>query len=325
MARTDSAEEPPVSQGYGTKYPTPKILVLLASHNGAPWISEQLRSILSQDDVEVHVVVRDDASTDDTRARVAPFLEGSRVRLMSEATPSGSAARNFFALISENPAPGFDFVALADQDDEWCADKLARAYRCLRASGGAGYSSATLAIWPNGKSAILTQSRRTTPSDFLFEGIGQGCTFVLTAEFYGRARDFLARNAALTRQIHYHDWALYALARTWNLPWVFDPVPSVRYRQHDGNDTGAKTSLAGMRKRLRLIRSGWYGNQLRTIAELCVAANPSDGVLSAWHSTLTARRTWSRRIRIAGFCAHRGRRGAADNCVLLTAALAGWL
>jgi rhamnosyltransferase len=239
--------------------------------------------------------------------------------------PGGSAAQNFFALMHEHSPSGFDFVALADQDDEWCADKLSRAAQRLRAASGAGYSSATLAVWPDGRSAVLTQSGRVKPSDFLFGGMGQGCTFVLTAEFYGRARDFLDSNGALSREVHYHDWALYALARAWNLPWIFDPTPSMRYRQHDGNDTGARLSLAGVRKRLRLIRSGWYASQLGVIARLCAAASPSQPVIGAWQAILSAPRSWSRRARIARFCMRGGRRGLADNCVILVAALAGWL
>ena len=310
MARTDSR---------------PKILVLLAARNGAPWIGEQLRTILTQRDVDIRVVVRDDASTDETRDRVAPFLGDERVSLTRGDTPSGSAAQNFFALMLENPSADFDFVAFADQDDEWHADKLHRACESLRKTACAGYSSATLAVWENGRSAVLSQKSRATASDFLFGGIGQGCTFVLAAEFYSRTRDFLAHNTALMREIHYHDWALYALARAWNLPWTFDPTPSVRYRQHRENDTGAKSSVAGVWKRIRLIRGGWYGKQLEAIARLCSAADPSQPVVSAWRSILTAPRTWSRRVRVAEFCIRGGRRSAADNGVILVAALAGWL
>lgn len=247
------------------------------------------------------------------------------MRLTCSESPSGSAAQNFFALVRENPPDGFDFVALADQDDEWSPDKLARACESLRASAAAGYSSATLAIWPDGGSSVLKQSGRPTASDFLFGGAGQGCTFALTAELYRRAREFLNRNADLTRNIHYHDWALYALARAWGLPWVFDPLPSVRYRQHESNDTGAKSSLGGIRKRLLLIRSGWYAEQVGLISRLCASANPSSPVIAAWQAIVDAPRSWPRRIRIAKFCVRGGRRGAADNCIVVIAAVLGWL
>ena len=303
----------------------PRVLVLLASYNGAPWIVEQIDSVLAQEGVDVSIIVRDDCSTDETRAKIAPFLRHSPVRLTWGDAPSGSAAQNYFNLMRDNPADAFDFVALADQDDKWNTDKLVRACQRLARDRCAGYSSATVAVWPGGRSRLLTQSARATPSDFLFGGIGQGCTFVLSSGFYTRVREFLARNPGITRDIHYHDWALYALARTWRLPWFFDPTPSVRYRQHDRNDTGARGSISGLRKRLALIRQGWFAKQLRAVAALCAAADPANVLVAAWRSLLLAPATWPKRLRVARFCVSGGRRSFRDNAVLVTAALAGWL
>jgi rhamnosyltransferase len=303
----------------------PRVLILLASCNGAPWIADQIDSILAQQGVDIRLIVRDDCSADETRARIAPFLRHSPVSLTLGDSPTGSAAQNYFNLIRDNPADDFDFIALSDQDDSWNTDKLVRACDQLRREHCAGYSSATLAVWPSGRSAVLTQSARVTGSDFLFGGIGQGCTFVLTRGFYARVRRFLAGNPDISRDIHYHDWALYALARAWGLRWIFDPIPSVRYRQHDRNDTGARASAAGVRKRLSLIRRGWFANQLRAIAALCAAADPVNAMISKWQSTLLAPDTWSRRFEMARFCWSGGRRSMRDNAVLVTAALAGWL
>lgn len=299
--------------------------MLLAACNGAPWVADQIESILAQEGVDVRIIVRDDGSVDETRAKIAPFLRHSPVRLTWGDKPTGSAAQNYFNLMRDNPADDFDFVALSDQDDSWNRDKLIRACDRLRREKGAGYSSATLAVWPSGKSAVLTQSSRATGSDFLFGGIGQGCTFVLTGGFYARVRRFLAGNPDITGDVHYHDWALYALACTWGLPWIFDPVPSVRYRQHDRNDTGARTGATGVWKRLTLIRRGWFAKQLRAIAALCAAADPVNVMFSNWRSTLLAPDTWSRRFEMARFCMSGGRRSVRDNAVLVIAALAGWL
>lgn len=303
----------------------PKILVLLAARNGEEWITAQIQSILAQENVSVQVVVRDDASTDDTRSRIAAFLEKSPVRLICGRAPTGSAAQNYFALIREHSADEFDFIALSDQDDIWNVDRLARACRQLRVTSAAGYSSATRAIWQHGKSIILTQGAAATASDFLFGGIGQGCTFVLTKDLYRRARCFLLENPNFTRNIHYHDWALYALARTWQLSWTFDPKPSVQYRQHDRNDTGARSSLKGLRKRLELIRRGWYASQLEAIAKLCARADPANGTVAVWNSMLFARNAWTRRLRIVRFCWAGGRRQATDNAMVMLAALSGWI
>src|SRR5579872_3268886 len=174
-----------------TTLPRPRVLTLMAAFNGARWIADQLESIQRQENVQVRVVIRDDGSTDDTWRRLQALADGDRVRVSASAMPSGSAAQNFFSLIRDNSAAGFDFVALADQDDLWEPDKLYRACRALAQHRAAGYSSATRAFWPDGRERILRQVARPTRSDFLFEGCGQGCTFVMTAEFYERARAYL--------------------------------------------------------------------------------------------------------------------------------------
>ena len=303
----------------------PRILILLAAFNGARWIREQLDSILTQDGVDVRIIVRDDGSTDGTRAEVGRLLEDERVTLLPPASPGGSAAQNFFALIRENAADDFDFVALADQDDIWNRNKLHRASNTLAGTRSAGYSSATTAIWSDGREVVLSQRSTPTHSDFLFEGAGQGCTFVLTADFYMRFRLFATEHRPLTRNIHYHDWAVYAVARAWGLAWSFDSVPSVSYRQHTDNDTGARSSVAGISKRLSLMRRGWYGTQLRAIAELCLAAAPANATVSDWRTVLTRSDSWQRRVQAARFCLRGGRRKSVDKMIVVLATLLGWV
>jgi rhamnosyltransferase len=303
----------------------PKVLVLLATFNGARWIADQLDSILRQADVDVSVLINDDGSTDDTRTQIARFAATGRVGLTSTTAPTGSASQNFFALIRGNTAEGFDFVAFADQDDLWNEDKLVRACRALAARPSGGYSSAVTAVWPDGRTRILRQVDTPTPSDFLFEGAGQGCTFVLSADFYARIRGFLLTHTELTRGLHYHDWTLYALSRVWDLPWTFDPAATMRYRQHGGNDTGARLSLSGVARRLSLMRAGWYRQQLQGIADLCFTAAPSCTVVARWRSMLSAPQGWGRRLRMARFCLQGGRRRVLDRMILVYAALAGWL
>jgi rhamnosyltransferase len=303
----------------------PRVLVLLAAYNGSRWIREQMKSILGQQGCDLGIAVRDDASTDGTRWELAQFADDERVRIVAANAPSGSAARNFLILIRENPATAFDFVAFADQDDLWKPGKLHRACQMLTASGSAGYSSATVARWEGGRERLLKLAGAPTASDFLFEGAGQGCTFVLTADFYERVRRFLAAHGELTNGIHYHDWLVYALARSWGMQWSFDPVPSVLYRQHGANDTGARYTPSGVTRRFSLIRQGWYRGQLSAIAQLCLAAAPTRPVVTTWNSILRQSDSWRRRLRIAGFCLGGGRRKWLDNAVILFSVLAGWI
>jgi rhamnosyltransferase len=303
----------------------PRVLILLATYNGACWIREQMESILAQEGVDLAIAVRDDASTDGTRRELARFENDERVRIVAATAASGSAARNFLTLIRENAADAFDFVAFADQDDRWNPDKLSRACAKLVEGGSAGYSSATVAAWEDGRERVLKPSGAPTASDFLFEGAGQGCTFVLTVDLYERVRRFLADHGELAHSLHYHDWLVYALARSWGLEWCFDPLPSMKYRQHAENDTGARGTLGGVTRRLSRIRDGWYSSQLRAISALCKAAAPTNGMVLNWHYRLLRPNGLPRRLKIAQFCLSGGRRRTSDNMIVVLSALRGWI
>jgi len=305
--------------------PAPRVLVLLAAYNGSAWIRQQLESVLSQNGVLLKIVARDDASNDGTRAELLRFASDARVGLIFEPVRAGSAAGNFLRLMQLCPSEGFDFVALADQDDIWYPDKLSRACGTIRAHASAGYSSATLAAWETGRTALVKLSGKPNRSDFLFEGAGQGCTFVMTAPFYERARRFLLERPEMTAELHFHDWALYALARSWGLGWSFDHEPSMMYRQHAGNDTGARGSARGAMKRLALIRRGWYRRQLTAVCELCAAAAPDSDTIASWRIILGLSSGLRRRLQMLRFCLRGGRRRSGDNLVVLIAAAAGWI
>jgi rhamnosyltransferase len=301
----------------------PTVLVLMAAYNGAKWIQDQVQSILAQADVKVALVISDDGSTDRTRSLLDRFTLDERVTLSSPTSPTGSAAQNFLWLIRNRSAENFSFVAFADQDDLWDVDKLSRACEALGAGGAGGYSCAVTAWWSGGREVILSQLDRATESDFLFEGAGQGCTYVLTAAFYQRIRAFLIQNPALTASLHFHDWAIYALSRSWRIPWTFDPAPKMKYRQHGANDTGARASIGGIVRRFRLIKAGWYGRQIATIARICFAAAPADPVIAEWHGLLAAPVGLARWYRLARFCLRGGRRRLSDKTALLIAIVSG--
>lgn len=296
----------------------------MATYNGAQWIEQQLRSILAQADVDVHVALRDDGSEDPGYLEQCRLLDRERIEVTFAPAPSGSAAQNFFALIREHAAERFQFIAFADQDDIWDTDKLRRACEALRKDRAAGYSSGVRAVWNDGREHALKQVSTQTESDFLFEGAGQGCTFVLTADFYRRIRDFVTEHESLTRRVHFHDWTVYTLARTWGLRWTFDPAPTMTYRQHTANSLGAR-SFRGFQKRLQLIRSGWYREQLLAIADISAAADADHAITSRWRKLLRERQSFARRMRVARFCLRGGRRRASDNLVLALSAVLGWI
>jgi rhamnosyltransferase len=247
------------------------------------------------------------------------------VSIVAPAVPTGSAAQNFIWLIRNTCVDGFAFVALADQDDIWHEDKLTNACSALEVHGAAGYSCAVTAFWERGRERALTQKASSRELDFMFEGAGQGCTFVLQNIFFGRVQEFFRSNSEHLQSLHYHDWAIYALSRSWKLSWYFDADSMVKYRQHERNDTGARLSRSGIGKRLRLIKSGWYRRQLKVISRICAIAAPADARILEWNELLAQAPSLPRQLKIARICIMHGRRRTFDNVVLLAAVVSGWV
>lgn len=306
--------------------PLPRVLVLLASYNGAAWLRAQIDSILAQTGVEVDIVVGDDASHDATPELLRSGWPGeARIRYRRWDLSSGSAGANFRRLFRAADSAGYDFVALADQDDIWHPDKLGRALEALGRHGAQGYSAAVEAVWPDGRRKTMAQCPRERGADFLFEGAGQGCTFVLTHSLFARVRDFCIDHPEAVERLHYHDWMIYLLARAWGARWVFDARAALDYRQHGGNEIGARAGQGAVRRRLKQIRNGWYGRQIRQAVRLVRIACPGDAFMARSACLLERPDGPARRLGLAAFVLRHGRRRRLDRAVLALAALAGWI
>jgi rhamnosyltransferase len=306
----------------------PGVLVLMATRNGQSWVDEQLESILRQQDVDLRVLVRDDGSSDDTPERIRAWASRHpRVSLLADRTPTGSAAGNFFALMDACDPANTEFIAFADQDDVWHPRKLARAVEALRRSGATGYSAAVRAVWDDGKVRDLVQHPQVRAADFLFEGAGQGCSFVLRASFLLRVQRIRQDHPEVFQSLHYHDWALYALCRAAGGRWEFDPQPCLDYRQHAGNDTGARASGQGLTRRMQLIRQGWYWRQVMAVTGLVRSVHPDNVAARAWHEIASeeAGPGLGKRGRRLLFVARHGRRRPIDRVILMAAVAFGYL
>ena len=303
----------------------PKVLILLAAYNGSLWLGEQLDSISKQTGVSIKVLVSDDHSDDDTEDLLLKFIKSNAdVRLINSKKSSGSAGQNFFRLIRNCDYEDFDYIAFSDQDDVWLTDKLVSGIECLKSSTACGYSSSTLAIWQSGKEKLITQARKIRNLDFLFEGAGQGCTFILKRDFFGHVQKFCVDNREVTNRFYYHDWLVYILARASDEEWFFDERSFIRYRQHGTNDTGAKGSMGAVKSRLRLIANGWFKSQVKIALEIAKLIVKKSADLDCFGQIFSSNDSLSRRLILVKFFIVNGRRKTTDRMVLAAASLLGW-
>lgn len=259
---------------------SPKIAVLLATYNGEKFVADQVRSILTQENVRVHIFLSDDCSSDGTVSTAQTCATDSLTVL--EQKKCGSAARNFIRLVMDADWDEFDFVCLADQDDVWLPTKLRRAVDVIRERDCAAYTSSITAFWPDGRQVYIRKSNPQRKYDYIFEAGGPGCTLVFPIEQANFLRNRLAAmDADNLNLVNHHDWFFYSIFRHADREWFIDKVSGLMYRQHANNVLGAANGLKAKLARLRLLASGDYLSQALLFAQLVGIDNEVTRVLRA--------------------------------------------
>lgn len=227
---------------------TGRVSVLLATYNGSRYLPEQLDSIEAQTLPATRIAIRDDGSTDGTLSLLEQWSAGRPSVQLLRGSRLG-ATRNFFSLLA-SPDDDSEFFAFSDQDDVWLPDKIESAVRCLgrhKADEPLMYCSrleyVDKGLQHLGYSII---PRRTDFANALVENVATGCTVVLNR----RARDLLV--ARLPEKALVHDWWCYLVVSAFGII-MYDPTPTVKYRQHANNQIGGTSSLHELFRR-RLVR-----------------------------------------------------------------------
>jgi glycosyltransferase involved in cell wall biosynthesis len=220
-----------------------RVVILLATYDGAAFLAEQLASLEAQDHADWRLVWRDDGSRDDSVAIMQSFAasqaQGRVERLGMPEEHVGSAA-GFLALL-RHVAPTLgprDVVAFADQDDVWLPFKLSRAVRALGAADAeapAIYSARQVLVDAR-LNPLAVSPRLTAPPRFpasLTQNVATGCTMAMNA---AAARLVAGSRAPGACQ---HDWWAYLLVTAAGGIFLADEEPVVLYRQHGRNAVGA--------------------------------------------------------------------------------------
>jgi glycosyltransferase involved in cell wall biosynthesis len=232
----------------------PDVAVLLCTYNGGKFLAQQLESIGQQEGVKLAIHVSDDGSQDQTQSILKAFRERwGQTRLSVVQGPKRGHVDNFFSLIFANIEG--DYFAFSDQDDIWDADKLSRAVKALSSlpeDRPALYCSRTLLIDKYGATIGLSPLFVKPPgfANALIQNIGGGNTMVMNR----KARNLLCAVGPV--DIVAHDWWTYLLVTGSGGSVVYDPRPSLSYRQHHDNVIGASTAWRDRFKRFFLALQG---------------------------------------------------------------------
>jgi glycosyltransferase involved in cell wall biosynthesis len=105
----------------------------MPAYNAAATIGAAIESVLRQSRGDFELIVVDDASTDDTSARVQAYLADQRVKLIRQAKGGVAVARNAAIEASRG-----ELISLLDSDDLWLPNYLETMHATLAADPAAG-------------------------------------------------------------------------------------------------------------------------------------------------------------------------------------------
>ena len=107
------------------------VTVVVPVYNGARFVERTLRSIANQTYADLHILVVDDGSTDETPA-ILDRLSGEMSNLCVETVENGGVAkaRNIGILNSDT-----EFIAFCDADDLWHPTKIEKQVNALQSHG----------------------------------------------------------------------------------------------------------------------------------------------------------------------------------------------
>ncbi len=235
------------------------VTILMAVYNGAPWLPDQLCSILEQTHTDWSLLASDDGSTDDSKDLIACFARANPSTDISVTDgPRGGFAENFLNLVRkvDDDTP---FVAFADQDDAWLPEKLERSLAALSSVPDdvpALYCGRTWVCSERLRPIRVSQKFKHKPSfhNAIVQSIGGGNTMV----FNNAALRLLKKTLKGDFSVTSHDWWVYQIVSGAGGRVLYDEQPMVLYRQHGNNVIGAAEGFRGTLSRLGMVLRGQY-------------------------------------------------------------------
>ena len=224
-----------------------KIFIVLATYNGADYLEPLLASLRQQAVEDWTLLVRDDGSQDGTceiLRRAA--AEDGRIVVLHDNLGRRGPTGNFGILMQHAFNRGAAYLFLADQDDVWLADKIARTGQEISALERRLGTDRPLLVHSDlmvvdeslrhlGKSFWKYQNldprRGATLNRLLIWNVVTGCATMVN-------RPLLRKALPMPPDAVMHDWWLALVASLFGrIEYVAEPT--LLYRQHSQNHVGA--------------------------------------------------------------------------------------
>ncbi len=216
-----------------------KVSVCMATYNGAPFIGQQIDSIVSQLGPDDEIIFTDDGSSDATLSIISDYRD-NRFKIVSSGR-RGSPAKSFEKGL--NHCSG-ELIFLSDQDDIWMPEKVVRMKHYLQ----------TFDLVLTDCSVINEQGEKLLDSFFMKQKSKKGIIQNLVQNSYMGCcmafnRKILDRVLPFPAGLKAHDQWIGLIAEKYHKV-CFLNEPLVQYRRHGHNFsfTGQKSSFTFFEK-----------------------------------------------------------------------------
>lgn len=236
-----------------------KILVLLSSYNGERYISDQIKSILNQKNVDITLLIRDDGSSDNT-CKIIESFNDERIILYKEENIGCKASFNNLIIKAHTHYFDCPYYAFSDQDDIWEENKLFEGIKAIESLdlNKPNMSFCNMTLVNNNIEEIKPirdYNLDIRKGNALICGIAAGCTMV----FNKKALDLYYQKDPLKSNI-YHDYWLYLICIfLGNIIYIDKEL--IKYRQHSNNLVGSHAIISKKTKINKTLKFWISGQQ----------------------------------------------------------------
>lgn len=233
----------------------PFVSVIMPVYNHREFVFDAAQSVLQQQDVDIELIVIDDASSD-ASWDVIESIKDDRVRSVRHSKNLGAHAS-----LNEGLALAHgDWVAIINSDDLF---HLARLARCIALMQAQGFDLVGTDIQlMDGTSQTVTEHWWLTAFDDLkqrWQSTHDWASTLLYGNVFMTTSNFVMRRSVLEklgyfsaeRYVHDYGYLLRTLAAGLRLGWLDEPL--LRYRLHESN-TISSSPLAANRECAALLR-----------------------------------------------------------------------
>lgn len=232
-----------------------KVLILMSTYNGGDKILKQVDSILSQNNVDIFLYIRDDGSDVETIDKLNILSNIHKGKIFVSYGHNVGWKQSFLELVY-TVDNDFDYYGFSDQDDIWLSEKVAKCIRIAEMDKSKGPKLVhcnSVSVTPNLEKRDEQEYRISEPPSFkaaIATEYFQGCGMLWNKE----AMHIIQSYRPLNRNIAHDYWVGLVCYLFGKIYFCEEPqFYHIRYKNNSSED-GNKNK--GRLKRLRTLLFG---------------------------------------------------------------------